>query len=92
MSVTSSFDQPPLRDFVDRHIGPDTDAQAKMLAVVGYGSLEELVAAAVPPSIKDEAGRRSVLPPAATEDQVLSELRALAGRNVVTTSMIGLGY
>src|SRR6266511_4170455 len=30
--------------FAERHIGPSADEQAKMLAVVGYGSLEELVA------------------------------------------------
>jgi len=80
------------RGFVDRHIGPDADERAKMLAVVGYGSMDELVADAIPNSIKDEAGRRSVLPPAATESEVLAELRALAERNRVVTSMIGLGY
>ncbi|MDQ1484949.1 MAG: glycine dehydrogenase, partial [Actinomycetota bacterium] len=78
--------------FAARHIGPDADEQAKMLAVVGYGSLEELVARAVPAAIKDEAGRASTLPPAATEAQVTSELRALAARNMVVTPMIGLGY
>jgi glycine cleavage system P protein (glycine dehydrogenase) len=80
------------RCFADRHIGPDADAQAKMLAVVGYGSLDELVSAAVPTSIKDDIGRRSALPPAASEEQVLAELRALAAENTVATSMIGLGY
>ncbi len=32
------------------------------------------------------------LPPAAAEDEVLAELRRLAGHNRVLTSMIGLGY
>ncbi len=32
------------------------------------------------------------LPPAASEPEVLAELRALADRNTVATSMIGLGY
>jgi glycine dehydrogenase len=94
VSPTRSFAVPDhaSRGFVDRHLGPDDDAQAKMLAVVGYGSLDELVSAAVPPSIKDEAGRRSALPPAATEVEVLAELRARAERNTVVTSMLGLGY
>ena len=35
-------------DFADRHIGPDHDEQAQMLAVLGLASLDELVAAAVP--------------------------------------------
>src|SRR5690348_6092158 len=78
--------------FVDRHVGPADDDKAKMLAVVGYGSLEDLVADAIPSSIKDEFGRRSQLPPAATEGQVLAELREIASANTVITSMIGLGY
>src|SRR5262245_8704927 len=76
--------------FAERHIGPSGDEQAKMLAVVGYGSLEELVADAIPDGIK--AFDPLALPPAATEAEVLAELRALAGRNRVLTSMIGLGY
>ncbi len=76
--------------FAGRHIGPSPDEQAKMLAAVGYGSLAELCAAAVPESI---ATREPLaLPPAATEVEVAAELRGLAGRNQVLTSMIGLGY
>jgi len=92
VSPTHSFNDSAARGFVDRHLGPDRDAQAKMLAVVGYGSLDELVSAAVPPSIRDEAGRRSALPGPASEVEVLAELRERARRNTVVTSMIGLGY
>jgi glycine dehydrogenase len=80
------------RTFVDRHIGPDADEQAKMLAVVGYSSLEDLAAQAIPASIADEPRRRSSIPPAATEVEVIEELRALAAQNTVLTPMIGLGY
>ncbi|MDX3380264.1 aminomethyl-transferring glycine dehydrogenase [Streptomyces niveiscabiei] len=76
--------------FEQRHIGPDREAQAKMLAQVGYGSLDELTAAAVPDAIKNVAALD--LPGARTEAQVLAELRELAGRNQVLGSMIGLGY
>jgi glycine dehydrogenase len=76
--------------FAARHIGPSADEQAKMLAVVGHGSRQELAASAVPAAIHSEAGL--VLPPAASEDEALAELRALAARNQVLTSMIGLGY
>jgi glycine dehydrogenase len=78
--------------FANRHIGPDHDEQAKMLAVVGYGSLDELVADAVPESIREEVGRRTALPAARSEEQVLARLRELASQNCVATSMIGLGY
>ncbi|HZV24819.1 MAG TPA: glycine dehydrogenase (aminomethyl-transferring), partial [Acidothermaceae bacterium] len=80
------------RAFADRHIGPDADQQAKMLAVVGYGSLEELAAQAIPASIADGPRRGSSIPPAATEVEVTEELRALAAQNTVLTPMIGLGY
>jgi glycine dehydrogenase len=76
--------------FAARHIGPSADEQAKMLAVVGYGSLDELVADAIPDTIK--AFDPLDLPPAAGEAEVLAELRELAGRNRLLTSMIGLGY
>jgi glycine dehydrogenase len=78
--------------FLDRHVGPSTDEQAKMLAVVGFGSLDDLVDEAMPASIRDPASRATVLPPAATEEAVTAELRELAAKNRPLTSMIGLGY
>ncbi|MGW6392566.1 aminomethyl-transferring glycine dehydrogenase [Streptomyces sp. NPDC055103] len=76
--------------FEQRHIGPDAEARAKMLAQVGYGSLDELTAAAVPDVIKNAEALG--LPAARTEAQVLAELRTLADRNQVLAPMIGLGY
>ncbi|WP_405392094.1 aminomethyl-transferring glycine dehydrogenase [Streptomyces sp. NBC_01102] len=76
--------------FEQRHIGPDAEAQAKMLAQVGYGSLDELTAAAVPDVIKSAEALN--LPAARTEAEVLAELRRLADRNQVLAPMIGLGY
>lgn len=76
--------------FEQRHIGPDAEAQAKMLAQVGYGSLDELTAAAVPDVIKSAEALN--LPAARTEAEVLAELRLLADRNQVLAPMIGLGY
>ncbi|MFJ3641068.1 aminomethyl-transferring glycine dehydrogenase [Streptomyces sp. NPDC090108] len=76
--------------FEQRHIGPDQESLAKMLAQVGYGSLDELTAAAVPDVIKNADALD--LPGARTEAEVLAELRGLADRNQVLGSMIGLGY
>lgn len=76
--------------FEQRHIGPDEEARAKMLAQVGYGSLDELTAAAVPDVIK--SAEALGLPDARTEAEVLAELRSLADRNQVLAPMIGLGY
>ncbi|GAA1223411.1 aminomethyl-transferring glycine dehydrogenase [Prauserella halophila] len=76
--------------FMPRHIGPAESEQAKMLAECGYGSLDALVAAAVPPAIRT-SGALS-LPDAASEEEAIGELRVLAGKNRPMTQMIGLGY
>ena len=61
-----------------------------MLGVVGHESLDALMSAAVPGGIRTAASLD--LPPAASEEEVASELRALAARNQVAEPMIGLGY
>jgi glycine dehydrogenase len=76
--------------FSDRHIGADDTAQAKMLAELGYPSLEQLIAAAVPAGIVSPEPLR--LPAAATEAEALAELAGLAGRNRPGVAMIGCGY
>ncbi|HEY5223591.1 MAG TPA: aminomethyl-transferring glycine dehydrogenase [Microbacteriaceae bacterium] len=93
--------------FSTRHIGTDRDAQSTMLRALGYDSVDALVEAAVPRSIAIEAQvsdtadteasashtiADSVIPRAASEREALVELRALATKNTVQRSMIGLGY
>jgi glycine dehydrogenase len=84
--------------FAARHIGPDSPAVAAMLAVIGVDSLDELAAKAVPTGILDKfpdggaAPGLDALPPAASEIEALTELRALADTNTVAVSMIGQGY
>src|SRR3954447_3321757 len=90
-----SHDQP---NFADRHIGPDADEVATMLKTIGVGSLDELADKALPAGILDALSADGIapgldqLPQAATEEQVLAELRALADANTVAVSMIGQGY
>ncbi|MGH9139486.1 MAG: glycine dehydrogenase, partial [Acidimicrobiales bacterium] len=76
--------------FADRHIGPSPDEVAELLEVVGYKSLDELSAAAIPDAI--QAFDRLDVPEAASEPDVIAELRGLASQNRVLRSMIGLGY
>jgi len=80
--------------FRDRHIGPDAEQQARMLAVLGLGSVDDLVDACVPSSIRldDAPGRSLNLPAGRSEVEVIAELRALAARNTPMVQMIGLGY
>ncbi len=87
--MTVEFDVAP-RPFAGRHIGPSEADQAKMLAECGYGSVDALVDAAVPPAIRTRRG--SDLPVAATEQEAVAELRGLATWNRPMTQMIGLGY
>lgn len=77
--------------FESRHIGTDADAQRTMLAALGYDSVEDLVTAALPESIRVR-DLDPVLPAPATETEALAELRALAARNTVRRPLIGLGY
>ncbi len=79
-----------LPEFVARHIGPSEEDVAQMLSVVGQDSLESLADVAVPGAIRSE--RALHIDPAPSEAAVIEELRAVASRNQVHTSMIGLGY
>ena len=77
-------------DFAHRHIGPDDSGRQRMLATLGYASLDELTAAALPAGLAMTKSLR--LPDPLPEDQAIAALRALAARNEVLTPMIGLGY
>jgi glycine dehydrogenase len=91
MSEQSLTDLEQSRPFAARHIGVVTQPEREhMLSAVGYASMDALLADAVPASIREKLAL--ALPPAASEAQAASELRALAGRNQALTSMIGLGY
>ncbi|NED53087.1 aminomethyl-transferring glycine dehydrogenase [Micromonospora aurantiaca] len=76
--------------FADRHIGPGRDDERRMLDTVGYGSVDELMDAAIPEVIRWHGTLD--LPAPASEREAIAELRALASRNTVAVSMIGLGY
>mgnify|MGYP000296485162 FL=1 len=77
-------------DFKNRHIGPTAEQQQVMLKQLGYDSIESLMSAAVPKVIRFEG--EGALPDPISEAEALKELRAIANRNRVTSSMIGLGY
>jgi glycine dehydrogenase len=85
-------------NFADRHIGPDADAVATMLKTIGVGSLDEMADKALPANILDALSDDGVAPgldrllPAASEQEALAELRAMADANSVAVSLIGQGY
>ncbi|WKU06360.1 aminomethyl-transferring glycine dehydrogenase [Micromonospora sp. HUAS LYJ1] len=79
-----------VEQFADRHIGPGPHDERRMLEAVGYGSIDELMDAAIPEVIRWHGTLD--LPAPATEREAIAQLRALASRNTVAVSMIGLGY
>lgn len=76
--------------FSARHIGPDQHDLDQILQTLGYKSLEELSANAIPASISEAAGLQ--LAQGQSEATVLEELAEFAKRNLVLKSFIGLGY
>ena len=79
-----------LTDFVGRHVGPAMGDVERMLSVVGQPSLDAMCDRAIPGAIRSLEPLK--LEAAASESAVIDELRALAARNTVKTSLIGLGY
>jgi glycine dehydrogenase len=71
-------------------MGPREEDVREMLEVVGYDSLDALVGTAVPRSI--QLDRPLDLDPPRSEFEALRELRAIAGKNKLFRSYIGLGY
>ncbi|MBI2512562.1 MAG: aminomethyl-transferring glycine dehydrogenase [Opitutae bacterium] len=80
----------PLDSFERRHNGSPAADVAEMLRIVGYESLDALADAAVPAKIRLKRPLR--LPAAAGERAALAELRAIAAKNKVFRSFIGMGY
>jgi glycine dehydrogenase len=81
---------PEHKDFKYRHIGPTPQEQSEMLKQLGYSSLDELMATALPQAIQFKGDGK--LPDPLTEADTLKALRVHANNNKVTTSLIGQGY
>jgi glycine dehydrogenase len=80
----------PTDRFENRHIGPDPRERDEMLAEVGAASLAALLDETVPADIRLSAPLR--LPRAETEFELLQGLRAVAARNQLFKSYIGMGF
>ncbi len=76
--------------FSNRHIGPDLAAEKKMLDSVGYASLNDLSAAAIPENIRLNRGLD--LPAPLGEAEALAELKGYAKENTLRRALLGMGY
>src|SRR5450432_2107349 len=90
MALPMALNWKPTEHFVDRHIGPDQAERDAMLRTLGLASMEALVEATVPASIR--LGRALDLPAPLSEAALLEELEQIASRNQVFKSFIGMGY
>ena len=77
-------------EFIHRHIGPNADETAAMLAALGAPSLDALIDQTVPAAIRLPAPLP--LASAQREHDALARLKGIAAKNVVKKSMIGMGY
>ncbi len=77
-------------DFIRRHIGPGEPQIREMLRTLGAESLDELIARAVPASIRDEQGSGIGRP--RSERATITAMRRMRERNRNFISMIGMGY
>jgi glycine dehydrogenase len=77
-------------EFIHRHIGPCAAEMTEMLAAIGAASLDQLIDQTVPAAIRLPADLP--LPAPKREHEALAELKAIASKNVVARSCIGMGY
>ncbi|MEH0147649.1 aminomethyl-transferring glycine dehydrogenase [Corynebacterium sp. Q4381] len=77
-------------DYISRHVGPNQDERQKMLDILGYESIDALIAAAVPGGILMDGALD--LPEALTEYEAQARLRELADKNRVLRAFHGQGF
>ncbi|MEG3765599.1 aminomethyl-transferring glycine dehydrogenase [Alteromonas sp. 14N.309.X.WAT.G.H12] len=76
--------------FTRRHIGPGEEEIQAMLATVGADSLDDLMAQTVPAAI--QLDKPIEVGEGETEVDALAALKAVAGKNKINRSFIGMGY
>ncbi|MSY47929.1 MAG: glycine dehydrogenase (aminomethyl-transferring), partial [Actinobacteria bacterium] len=77
-------------EFISRHIGVDDFARHTMLRSIGATDLDDLINRTVPSSIRRDELLNLGEP--MLETDALTQLRLIANKNTVRTSLIGMGY
>ena len=80
----------PTDSFVNRHIGPNQAEIDRMLKVLGFSTLDQLIDASVPQAI--HLSKPLNLPEAQSEYGALAQLKSIASKNKIFRSYIGMGY
>jgi glycine dehydrogenase len=76
--------------FAPRHNAPTPAEQQVMLDTLGYPTLEAFIDAVVPETIRFRGQLRARA--ARSEAEVLADLKAIASRNAIWRSYLGMGY
>ncbi len=91
VSQFATIEQLAMNDeFLHRHIGPDEHETQQMLEALGVNSLDELTEQIVPENIR--LPEPIALDAPVSEAQALAEIKAIARRNKIYKSYIGMGY
>ncbi|MDM8347362.1 aminomethyl-transferring glycine dehydrogenase [Pseudomonas sp. sp1636] len=88
--MTDAIDLSTANEFIARHIGPRDADVAAMLEVLGFESLDALIASVIPDSIKGSSVLE--LSDGLSEADALAKIKAIAGQNQQFTTYIGQGY
>jgi glycine dehydrogenase len=80
----------PTESFAARHIGPNAGEIETLLKVLGFPSLDALIEQTVPPTIR--LSQPLNLPSPQSEAAALTQLKAIAAKNEIFRSFIGMGY
>ncbi|MEP7128149.1 MAG: hypothetical protein ABI729_04745 [Chitinophagales bacterium] len=78
------------KGFASRHIGVNDKDIKEMLQVIGADSLDELIAEVVPENIKNK--KSLSIGTAVSEQEYLESIRAIAKKNKLFRTYIGMGY
>lgn len=77
-------------DFAKRHNGPQEDDVKKMLKVIGVNSVDELIDKTIPKQIRLK--EPLPLPKGMNELEYTNHIKAIAAKNKIYRSYIGMGY
>jgi len=80
----------PTDQFCERHMGSVGEEKQKMLEVVGFNTLDDLIDSAVPTAIR--LPKKLEMDPPTSESEALMSLQKMMSQNKVMKNFIGMGY
>ncbi|KAM7277338.1 hypothetical protein ACFE04_019204 [Oxalis oulophora] len=82
----------PSDTFPRRHNSATPDEQTKMANICGFDSIDSLIDATVPKSIRIDSMKFNKFDAGLTESQMIQHMNYLASKNKIFKSFIGMGY